>query len=530
MEKTEYSGADLNYLRESEAEDIKQTIKPIEYTELSGHAKDEEELAKRIESLAGDEARETQTEEFVILDRKVKSELPCYDFYIARRHRQGKVFEPETVLVAKSKGRHFLQKLHPMQALKYEPTDEVGKMLSSEERHFLEEENKQERTSSDSYVAIEKSENKEIGHGGFSVVRQGMRRGKGKFTPDRIALKETHEHIRNKKEFASEKAVLSTVKVLKSLSGEAWKYVADPIDALESDKHSGVWELVSSQEGKNFKVEDLKSKIKKKELLSQEKFIIIRQLFETLSAMAKTGVAHNDIKPANILLTGEGIKLIDFGLMHFSKKFMDSDLLKKAERNAKLIKKKEGAKERNYDLPEHFEAAEYSQNIAHGTIGYIHPRLMSGYGPEKAEDFNPRYDVYQAVVTAIELLTDGKTGPSKICPSEKFFDLRMFYDFYEYFSGEMMKILREKFKKEMEKPAFAKFVGLLEQGLNDGLGRNFRRPPSELSEEEVFVEPDYSIEEEKRMEQEKNIPIENLLPAPEEFVDALKKMGVKESF
>ena len=96
---------------------------------------------------------------------------------------------------------------------------------------------------------------------------------------------------------------------------------------------------------------------------------LCRQLFAGLDAMHRAGIAHGDIKPDNILLEGETLRIIDFG----------------RARLAHLLGGGEG--------------------MFPGTPAYMHPRLYRGGAPE------PLTDCFAAWVTVYELLAGRRPYP-----------------------------------------------------------------------------------------------------------------------
>jgi len=406
MKKSKQPEGDLSYLSgigadSPQKEDIKSVIRPLEYRELTGEAGNEEGLVESINTSDG--SSEIKKDEFVILERRIKSELPGFDFYIARRQKSDKVFEPETVLVAKRNKEHYVQKLSTEISKQYDILEEQNKLLTSDESNLMSNPGENRETSSGSYFVTQESEHGRgnvIGKGGFSIVRPALLRKKGKFTPEGVAIKETLLERREIEDYASEQEILSLMKKLKEINHGKWNYLANPIDTVEGDKHSGVWELLSSTGGKDFKVEDLRSKFEQGDKIPfEKKLIIIRQLFKALSITSKLGIFHNDVKPANILLTPKEIKLCDFGLVHFSKKMMDSELAKRAD-----------------SLPENFYGVKPREGFVNGTVCYVHPRIVSPDFPgNKKDNGNPRYDVYSAALTAVQILTDDDGKPDKFC-------------------------------------------------------------------------------------------------------------------
>jgi len=82
--------------------------------------------------------------------------------------------------------------------------------------------------------------------------------------------------------------------------------------------------VMSFEEGKTL------SEIKE----SKKRKFYIKKAGEALSKMHELGIVHGDFTPANILVEGDKIKIIDFGLSQFSKdieeKAMDILLMKRA--------------------------------------------------------------------------------------------------------------------------------------------------------------------------------------------------------
>ena len=392
MDKSKQSERDLSYLSgvgvdAPQKEDIKAVIRPLEYTEIEGEVENEEQLVDNIHKNEG--KGEIKRDEFVILERKVESKLVGFDFYIARRQRSGKVFEPETVLVAKRNNReHYVQKLREDISDEYDILQEKDKLLTNKEIKVLDESIGVSETDAGDLLT---KNDETIGIGSMSKISHTLLRGQSKFIPESTALREKIWHYGDE---ANEKEVCSIVGKLRDIDPDMWNYIVKPVDSVKGEIYSAVWELISSDKDGDLEVENLEKSLMSGDSISfQKKLVIIRQLFEALSTTAKLGVYHRDIKPANIVLTDEGIKLCDFGIMNFEKRYMDSKYLKKAN-----------------NLPERFDANNTPPGYICGTAVYLHRRILSNSFPKGDREINnPRYDVYAASLTAIELITNGKT-------------------------------------------------------------------------------------------------------------------------
>lgn len=498
MGNSEKIGKDLSYLSGKGAdapqkEDIESVIKPLEYKELEGQADSEEDLVASINE--SDESIETKKGEFVILERKVKSELPGFDFYIARKQKEGSVFEPETVLVAKRNNVHYIQKLNSEINESYSILNEKNKLLSPDELNILNEQesiptgsqtdssgwqidNNPGKTGSGNTFKKSKTY---IGIGGTALVYPAVLREEKKFIPKGVAIKKLHGESYPT---ISEQDILLIIKKLKEVDPEAWQYLMDPIDTVENYRNSGVWELLSSSKENILKVEDLHNKIQMGDFIPfEKKLTIILQLFKALSTTSKLGMVHRDVKPANILLTPQGIKLCDFSLMSYSKKLVDPKYSKKIS-----------------NLPDFFHTVEVGDDIIFGTPAYIHPRIFRDNYPDNDREINnPRYDVYSAIITSIELLTDGDTSSKNILKGSPYVWFR------EY--DESIKEIAHRFQSAFEQDVVQSSV--------------------DKNEAENFVK---LVERTIGDCRDNNAPIEELLPSPDEIIVVLKKMGVKEKY
>lgn len=97
---------------------------------------------------------------------------------------------------------------------------------------------------------------------------------------------------------------------------------------------------------------------------------LARSVIEGLAAVHRMGIVHRDVKPDNVLVTEEGVKLVDFGLV----KFMDAE-----------------------EWGQH--SAITAANVQVGTPAYMAPEICFG----EVADF--RSDVYSVGIVLFECVT-----------------------------------------------------------------------------------------------------------------------------
>ncbi|WP_196139721.1 serine/threonine-protein kinase [Aliikangiella sp. G2MR2-5] len=116
----------------------------------------------------------------------------------------------------------------------------------------------------------------------------------------------------------------------------------------------------------------------KKGLGKEKAFKILQDIFSALSFAHQKGIIHCDLKPANIFVTKEGAKILDFGIARLALKNQD-----------------------------HFDA---------GTIGALTPSYAS-LEMFSNEDPSPSDDVYAAAIIAYQLLSGKHPYQQKSAPA-----------------------------------------------------------------------------------------------------------------
>jgi len=181
---------------------------------------------------------------------------------------------------------------------------------------------------------------KELGRGGFSVVKEGTDRATG----EKVAVKFIEKKFVDQEEL---KLLGREIDIMKKVQH---RNVLRLIEIYETDMHlSLVMELVNGGE-LFYKIVD------KGSYSEREARDIIRQLVEGVDYLHSKGIAHRDLKPENLLCSetsGEGvvIKIADFGL---SKAFANGSVLETScgtpDYAAPEVLRMDGAYDKSVDL------------------------------------------------------------------------------------------------------------------------------------------------------------------------------------
>eukprot|EP01129_Flabellula_baltica_P002901 TRINITY_DN12784_c0_g1_i1.p1 TRINITY_DN12784_c0_g1~~TRINITY_DN12784_c0_g1_i1.p1 ORF type:complete len:406 (-),score=86.40 TRINITY_DN12784_c0_g1_i1:1061-2278(-) len=190
---------------------------------------------------------------------------------------------------------------------------------------------------------------KEIGRGGFSVVKLGTKRSNGKD----YAIK-----IIEKSEMDEDIDVLRReIEIMKQLSHP---YIISLEEVWETeDIMYLVMELVTGGE--------LFDKIiEQKKYSERDSVVIIKQILEAIAYMHENGIAHRDLKPENILVTDSGdIKVTDFGL----------------SKDYSLETLQTSCGTPDYVAPEVLKGVSYDSAVDIWSIGVITYILLCGFPP-----------------------------------------------------------------------------------------------------------------------------------------------------
>jgi eukaryotic-like serine/threonine-protein kinase len=157
------------------------------------------------------------------------------------------------------------------------------------------------------------------------------------------------------------------IKVCAEHFGERFSREAHAIAALN---HSHICHLYDV--GPNYLVmEYLDGAPLKGPLPLQKALQYAMQILEALDAAHAKGIVHRDLKPGNVLLTKQGIKLLDFGLAKQSAPLEDADVTRSITRDGQIV----------------------------GTLNYMSPEQLQG------KETDARSDIFSFGLVLYEMLT-----------------------------------------------------------------------------------------------------------------------------
>jgi serine/threonine protein kinase len=149
---------------------------------------------------------------------------------------------------------------------------------------------------------------KEVGHGGFSKVFSAVDR----FTGATVAVKLFHlmptkVHLHP----LHEATLLRQLQHPNLLSFKGvYQITESELFALAGTELESTWAIVTDF----LSGRELFSIVEHKPMTEEEAKVVVRQILRGLNYLHQQGIVHRDVKPENVVVTRQGIKLIDFGV------------------------------------------------------------------------------------------------------------------------------------------------------------------------------------------------------------------------
>jgi len=158
------------------------------------------------------------------------------------------------------------------------------------------------------------------------------------------------------------------IKVSKDQFSERFEHEARAVAALN---HPNICQL--SDVGPNYLVMELIDGVPLKGPLPLERAIdYARQILDALDAAHQKGITHRDLKPGNILVTRQGIKLLDFGLAKQSGPLKETELTQAMTQQGQLV----GTL--NYMSPEQLQSKEADARSDIFSFGLVLHEMLTG--------------------------------------------------------------------------------------------------------------------------------------------------------
>lgn len=337
---------------------------------------------------------EEKTEEIAIIE-ELPSDIKDHSFYLGRRNKEGKVFDLETVIIARKNNDVFVTKYLEEDGAGLDRLDEV-KYLDNRAVQYL---NNQvsERESDSGNINLTDDE---IARGGEGSVRKAMHREEEKLFPQEAVYKIYERHITPEQI----DKVIRLEKIIKHFIDESsdanGKYILKQLGVLELGKdpqgrmvRTGLSELATIQpeQLENKVISNLNQIIEDERVKTVTRLKIANQIFRALRFLNQHGIIYTDSKPENILLTDHQIKLTDFGMSIFNRGRM------------KINVKKKYSKLEADELPQLICPTPRVSGKIIGTVGYLNPVIMEKW--HAASQIKPSQDVFGACSVIFELLT-----------------------------------------------------------------------------------------------------------------------------
>jgi Tol biopolymer transport system component len=133
------------------------------------------------------------------------------------------------------------------------------------------------------------------------------------------------------------------------------------------------------------------------------------QIAEALAAAHARGIVHRDLKPANVMITGSGIKLLDFGVAKWTEAALPADSVHTPTPGSVLTAEDVLVGTLNYMAPEQLEGGAIDSRTDIFALGAVTYEMVTGFkaftGTSRASIIAAVLEREPAVMTAVQPLT-----------------------------------------------------------------------------------------------------------------------------